>query len=416
MTVRTIVGRLADLRLRELFKLLASAGAEGRLLIDTPVGRAELLVREGEVCGTVTPALVVAYTTRSGSFSFHPESVRAEGWMPTEEFLLLVEAQAGEEEGGEEEVRVAPPVGEPLDPLGELRDSLAEIPLGQASARLLVATADPRPYRALEAVWRRRGWEVVLAQEPRWPEGEMPDAVVLHVPSSGTLAGQEGVWLGLLRRASSHVPPIPTVWVGGLADPELRHDAILSGADFLLPGPMGEMGEAARRFREELTVILERLLAHRHATAENAAEAFRDFFLALHADASPAELRASLLRVAAASFRRGVLVAVRPTLLETLGGFGLGQGCPRQVSRGIEALERAIATRRAIRCADLEPQQRQALGALLAGGAGADGEILPLLVADECVGLFVGDGSLRPGESTAPLAMLLARSGTVVGR
>ncbi|NWF99922.1 MAG: DUF4388 domain-containing protein [Thermoanaerobaculaceae bacterium] len=413
--MRTIVGRLADLRLRELFKLLASAGAEGRLLIDTSVGRAELLVREGEVCGAVTPPLVVAYTTRSGSFSFHPESVQAEGWMPTEEFLLLVEARAGEEEGGEEEVRVAPAASEPSDPLGELRDSLAEIPLGQASATLLVASADPRPYRALESVWRRRGWEMVLLQEPRWPEEAVPDAVVLHLPSSGTLAGQEAAWLGLLRRASSHLPPVPTVWIGGLADPELRHEAIVAGADFLLPAPMGEVGEAARRFREELTVVLERLLSLRHATAENAAEAFRDFFLALHADAAPAELRASLLRVAATSFRRGVLVAVRPGLLETLGGFGLGQSCPRQVSRGIEVLERAIATRRAIRCADVEPEQRHALGVLLAGGAGADGEILPLLEGEACVGVFVGDGSLRPGESTAALAMLLARSGTVVG-
>jgi len=412
--VRTIVGRLSDLRLRELFKLLASAEVEGRLLIDTPAGHAELLVRGGEVCGQVTPPIVVAYTTRSGSFSFRPEAVVGQGWMPTDDFLLLVETRAGATEGaaagGEAEARVVRGV----DPLGELRESLSEIPIGQAATRVAVITADPRPYRAMEGEWRRRGWMAEVFQEPRWPEGVPPDALVLHLPASGTLAGQEALWLALARQASAQVPPVPTLWIGGLADAELRHEAIGAGVDFLLPAPMGEVGESARRFREEVTILLERLLSRRAVLAETAAEAFRDYFLALHIDASPAELRASLLRAAATSFERGVLLAVRPTAFETLGGFGLGAACPRQLPRGIAALEQAVTVRRAIRCAELDASLREDLAAALPAGCGADGEILPLFAGNECVGLFLGIQPLRPGESTAALAMLFARSGAVV--
>lgn len=412
--MRAIVGRLSDLRLRELFKLLASAEVEGRLLIDTPAGHAELFVRGGEVCGKVTPPIVMAYTTRSGSFSFRPEAVVGEGWMSPDDFLLLVETRAGAAEGPADRVDAGAGAGRRVDPLGELRESLSEIPIGQAATRIAVITADPRPYRAMESEWRRRGWAAEILQEPRWPEGAPADALVLHLPASGTLAGQESLWLSVARQASAQMPPIPTLWIGGLADPELRHEAIAAGVDFLLPAPMGEVGESARRFREEVTVVLERLLSRKEALAETAAEAFRDYFLALHIDASPAELRASLLRAAATSFRRGVLLAVRAASFETLGGFGLGPGCPRQLPRGLGALEHAVAMRRPVCCAELDAPLREDLAAALPAGCGADGEILPLFADKDCVGLFVGIEPLRPGESTAALAMLFARSGSVV--
>jgi hypothetical protein len=416
VTVRAIVGRLSDLGPRELFKLLASAEAEGCLRIDTPAGHADLLIRPGEVSGKVTPPLVLAYSMRSGSFSFRPEPVVGEGWVPTDDFLLLIEARAGKEEAREwVSLQGAPPGPTPsADPLGELRDSLAEIPLPHAVARVLVVSSDPRPDRSVEGPWRRRGWELTTVQEPRWPDGEDPDVLVLHLPSAGTLAGQEPAWLGLVRRASSQMPPIPTLWIGGMADPELRHRAITAGADFLLPGPMGEVGEAARWFRDEVTLIVERLLSHRTAAAESAAEAFRDYFLVLHVDASPAELRASLLRVAATSFRRGVLLAVRKTGFETLGGFGLGQGGPRHLTRGAVGLEQVVGSCRAIRCSELDASLRESLSVVLPGGCAPDGEILPLLAGAECVGVFAGDGQLLHGESTAGLAMLFARSGSVV--
>ncbi len=408
--MRAIVGRLSDLGVRELFKLLASAEAEGRLLVETPVGRSELLFKGGEVCGEIGMPLVVAYASRSGSFSFRPEPVAGEGWMSPDDVLSLLTARAGGDEGS----GVGSAASGALDPLGELRESLAEIPLAQTLARLGVVTADPRPYRALEGEWRRRGWEAHIVQEPRWPEEAAPEVLILHLPAAGTLAGQESAWLALAQRASAEEPPVPTLWIGGMADPELRHHAIVAGAEFLLPAPLGEVGEAARWFREEVTLLVERLLARRSSLAENAAEAFRDFFLALHMDASPAELRASLLRAAARSFRCGLLLAVRTTGFETLGGFGLGPACPRHLPRGAAALEHVVALRRAIRFGDLEPSLKADLTAVLPGGEIGDGEILPLFAGGECVGLFIGEGPRRPGENTAALAMLFARLGAVV--
>ena len=57
---------------------------------------------------------------------------------------------------------------------------------------------------------------------------------------------------------------------------------------------------------------------------------------------------------------------------------------------------------------------RGSLSVVLPGGCATDGEILPLLAGAECVGVFAGDGQLLHGESTAGLAMLFARSGSVV--
>lgn len=416
--MRAIVGRLSDLGLRELFKLLASAEAEGRLRVETSAGNAELLVKAGEVSGPVTPPLAVAYSTRGGSFTFRSEPVTGEGWAAADDFLLLIDALAGSEQLRDPARVGAASAGPPAvrDPIGELRDSLADVPLPQALARLHVASADPRPYRALEAAWRHRGWVISLVQEPRWPDADAPDVVVAHLPSSGSLAGQGASWVDLVRRASSQMPPVPVLWVGGLADPELRHQAIVAGASFLLPAPMGEVGEAARWFRDEVTLVVERLLSQRTTATESAAEAFRDYFLALHVDASPAELRASLLRVAATSFMRGVLLAVRPSGFEALGGFGLGRGAPVHTPRGVAGLEQVVVARRQVRCQDLDAAERESLAALLPGGCAVNGELLPLIAGTECVGVFVGDGLRRPGENTAALAMLLARGGAVAAR
>lgn len=408
-----IVGRLSDLGMRELFKLLASAEAEGRLRVETPAGHAELLVRAGEVSGPMTPPLAVAFATRTGSFTFRPEPVEGDTWIAAAEFLALIEAKAGSGWGVVAADTVAGGTAAELDPLGELRESLADVPLPQPAARVLVVTADPRPYRALEAAWRHRGWGAVLVQEPRWP-AEPPDVLVLHLPSSGTLAGQGAAWVDLVRAACAQAPPVPVLWVGGMADPDLRHQVVMAGASFLLPAPIGEVGEAARWFRDEVTFVIERLLSPKTTAAESAAEAFRDFFLALHVDSSPAELRASLLRVAATSYARGVLLAVRQKGFEVLGGFGLGRASGVRLARGVGILEGVVAARRSLRCAELDAGQRESMAAVLPGGCAEDGELLPLLDGAECVGVFVGDGLRRPNESTAALAMLLARSGAVV--
>jgi hypothetical protein len=305
--VKAILGRLSDLGLRELSGLLTSASAEGSLEMETPAGPAQVVFRAGHVAGQLTPALVLAFATRSGTFCFRPGPVvEAREWLPQEEFLARLESQAQTASRSAALSGMAGSSGTPAqaaDPLAELRDSLAEVPLQGGTVRVLVISADPRPYRWLTPKWHQQGWEVTLTDTPRWPDGVPPALVIVHVPVSGTLAGHGEAWLDLVEKAAKQRPPAPVIWVGGLGDPLLRHQAIMAGVDFMMPAPASEVGETARWFREELAEITQRLLSRRSGSGEGAAEAFRDFFLALHVDATPAEARASLLRFAATFFR-----------------------------------------------------------------------------------------------------------------
>lgn len=328
--MRAIVGRFADLSLGELLRLLASASASGELTVRGSLGECQIRVATGMVEGELAPALVAAFHHRDGSFSFRPGPVSAEGdWQPMEEFLVRL-------------ARLEPVAPAQIqDELAELRETLSEVAPLSAARKVLVVTADPRPYRGLEVEWGKRGWELQVETTPRWPDGSSYDAVVVHLPGSATLAGQGQVWLDLLRRARENDPPVPVVWVGGLVDARLRHEVVQGGAAFLLPAPAGEVGETARWFREDLTLVLERLLQRQGAPA-GAGWAFREFFLALHAETTPEETRASLLRLAAHSFQRGALVAVREDGLDVLGGFGFSP-MPKRLPRGLPAVEGVIA-------------------------------------------------------------------------
>ncbi len=258
------------------------------------------------------------------------------------------------------------------DPLAELRESLAEVPLSFGATRVLVVTSDPRHYRALDPEWRQRGWEVHVTAEPVWPEGPQPALVIVHLPAYGTLAGQGENWLNLVRTAASSSPAVPVVWVGGLADASLRHKAILAGASFLLPAPAGDVGETARWFREEIGVIAERLMSRLAPGTSGEAEAFRDFFLALHVDATPAEARASLLRFASSYFARGTLLAVRENAFESLGSYGLASMTAVRLPRGAALLEDVVVNRRPLAVAGAPSPEGTALAVAL-GYSGAAG-------------------------------------------
>ena len=415
--MKAILGRLADLGVRELFKLLTSAGAAGELEVESAGARTTLRIRAGYVAGEPTAALIHALATKSGTFCFRTVPVAEEGeWFGLEEYLaradlLVAQSGAAAIAGGEQDGEDAL-----FDPLAELRHSLAEVPLPGDGPRVLVITADPRPYRALELEWRQRGWDVRLHHEAVWAEGYNPSAAVVHLPTSATLAGQGEVWLGLVRCAAGQDPPVPVIWVGGLADPWLRHEAVRAGAEFLIPAPAGEVGEAARWFREDLTTVTERLLARRESGAEKEAAAFRDFFLALHADASPAEVRASLLRFAGSFFTRALLLAVRDGGFEALGGFGLAGVAPGRLPRGTPALEHVVVERRPVRPGDLAPGEFQGLEqAVGVAGAAAAMELLPVLRGGECVAVLAGHEPLPGVLETASLASLLARAGGLLG-
>lgn len=377
--MRAIVGRLSDLSLAELLRLLAAASASGELTLRNNEGECKVRVAAGMVEGVFSPPVLVAFHRREGSFTFRPGPVPAEGaWQPMEEFLVRLARSP------------LAPVAEDKDELSELRESLSEVAPVSSGRRVFVATGDPRPYRGLEVEWGRRGWELRVGFGPAWPEGERFDAVVVHLPGSATLAGQADHWLGVLRRAQAVKPPVPVVWVGGLADARLRHEAVQGGAAFLLPAPAGEAGEAARWFREDLTVVLERVLAKPPEVGAGEGWAFREFFLALHAETTPEETRASLLRLAAHSFSRGLLLAVRDQALDVLGGFGFSP-IPRRLPRGIAALEMVVVEGQVL---DGRPLEEEVAGL---ARAGEPLWAFPLRRRDVTVGVLVTCG--KKGEA-----------------
>ncbi len=394
--MRAIVGRLSDLSLPELLRLLAAASASGELALRNGQGECQLRVASGMVEGVFAPPVLAAFHRREGSFSFRPGPVPSElEWQPMEEFLVRLARLPWE---ASQQAR---------DELSELRETLSEVAPVPATRRVLVVAGDPRPYRGLEVEWGKRGWELVVTGNPAWPTEESFDAVVVHLPGSATLAGQGDLWLAILRKAQEQEPPVPVVWVGGLADARLRHEAVQAGAAFLLPAPAGEVGEAARWFREDLTTVLERVLQKPATATAGEGWAFREFFLALHAETTPEETRASLLRLAAHSFSRGLLVGVAEAHLEVLGGFGFSP-IPKRLPRGLEVLEKVIAE--GIR---LEGQSvSQGLEGLVVGGDGL--WAFPLRRREGTVGLLLASGK-QPGADLRELANVLPGAAALLG-
>ncbi|MEP0773570.1 MAG: DUF4388 domain-containing protein [Acidobacteriota bacterium] len=412
--MKVILGRLADIALPSLFKLLESAEVTGALELDCGGRQGTLWIRGGEVAGAVDPEVLRAAASRSGSFCFRPGALPATPghWESSREVLARLDA---------ERVRLSlEEVGQGVelagDPLADLRSSLEQVHLPSGSPTVAVVTADPRPYRHLEPVWTQRGWTVAVEGEVAFPSRAQPDLLILHLPSSGTMAGQAEVWLNVVRAAAACQPPVPVLWVGGLSDPAVRHQAVMLGVEFLLPGPLSEGGEAGRWFREELTVLAERTLARRGVQGRDEAESLRDFFLALHVDAPPAEVRASLLRLAGDFFQRGVLLAVGEHAFESLGAYGFIHMPAARLPRGLDLLEDAVVARSVVPVAEGSAAAQRALAHALAAGSDlGEGVVVPVLLHGESVALFVGDGPARPDGRFDALAALLSRAGGMLG-
>lgn len=412
--MKVILGRLADITLPSLFKLLESAEVTGVLELDCGGRQGTLWVRGGEVAGHIDPEVLRAAAARMGGFRFRPGPLAPteQAWESSKDVLARLDA---------EKVRLSlEELGQGVeltgDPLADLRSSLEQVHLPTSPPTVAVITADPRPYRYLEPMWTQRGWMVAVDGEVTFPSRAQPDLLILHLPSSGTLAGQAEVWLGVVRAAVACEPPVPVLWIGGLSDPAVRHQAVMLGVEFLLPGPLSEGGEAGRWFREEVTMLAERALARRGLRGRDEAESLRDFFLALHVDAAPAEVRASLLRLAGDFFQRGVLLAVREHAFESLGAYGFMHVPAARLPRGLDLLEDAVVGRNAVATADVSVAARRALAHALAAGSDLDeGVVVPVLLHGESVALFVGDGPTRPGGRFDALAALLARAGGMLG-
>jgi hypothetical protein len=205
------------------------------------------------------------------------------------------------------------------------------------------------------------------------------------------------------------------LWIGGISDAKLRHEVIMAGADFLLPAPATGTAESDRWFREEVQAVCERLLARRAHAPEEEASALRELLLALHVEAPPAEVRASLLRMAGSYFGRAVLLAVRERGFESLGGYGFG-ATPARAARGVALLEEVVVDRAPLLVRDQEPGEVAQLAAALGiTGSLAGAEVLPVLAGEQCVALLVADRALPHEGGHDGLVALLARCGALLG-
>jgi hypothetical protein len=419
--MNAILGRLTDLGLRELLKVLTSAHAEGTLDLDGPAGSARFLIRQGHAAGELSTAAVIAHATRSGTFRFRPATVSESAeWLPQEELLARLDALARSAAYTPAEAGAQPSAGAAEgsgDVLAEMRGMLDDIPLPIEKPRVVIVTGDPRPYRTLLPQWRKKGWDAVSLDGPEWPAGAPVALAIVHLPASGRLARERERWLTFAERAVAQQPPAAVVWVGGFNDPWLRHQAIMAGAEFMLQAPPGETGETMRWFREELTAVAERAITRKIAAAEGDVSALREFFLALHADAPPAEVRASLLRLASSYFVRGMLIGVGETGFDVLGAFGFTAAGVARLARGIAALEAAVVQHEAVAVHELPRTERIALGQAV--GVRTDPReavVFPLLDGAHCVALFVGDQPVPHSGSHDAFAALLSRTGALLGR
>ncbi len=404
--MKEIVGRLSELGLKELAKLLSSVGVDGTLELETADGRFQVLFSSAGVAVPRGASELPSTRLRAGSFRFRPGRVASSDWLPLETFLERIDRAPS----------VSADSGRPASPLDELKASLEDLPLPEDERRIVVFAADPRPYRAMEKDWERRGWESMVVSEPEWVAGLRPSALVLHVPGMSTLAGQADRWMALLHAAATASPPVPVIWVGGLNDPWIRHQTVALGAEFLLPAPLSEVGEAARWFREDVTALLERCLARRSAMASAEGEAFRDLFMALQAEADSSEVAASVLRLAGTSFRRGALLSTGEGSFAPLGVFGFPIAPGTCVARGTELLERVVAGRAPVRAAEVPPGEAAALASALGTDELRAAEVFPMLDGDACVAVLVADTPSRPREATTSLASFLRSSGRVLSR
>ncbi len=223
---RKLKGRLENLGLTGLFRLLAATGASGHLEVETPEGAFSLEIRGGRV-ETPEAALVKricrCLDRTSGGFCFEPQPAGKplEGGVSLSAFLELCRGQSARDRkgfasdidvdnllagevstvSGPRETRIhLLPAAVPEHPLEDLLSELEKAaPEELLFAQVGVVTADPRPWRGwIEREWRRRGWEL----KPLGMTLDLPldrlDALVIHHRLTVTRVGRETQWLELL--------------------------------------------------------------------------------------------------------------------------------------------------------------------------------------------------------------------------
>jgi hypothetical protein len=309
----------------------------------------------------------------------------------------------------------AEPLQNPLDEL--LSDLEADAPGELLFAKIGVVTQDPRWWRrAYELDWRRRGWDILHLEFVDHIDFEALDLLVVHHQQGSVRAGSEEKWLRVIRNAGESEPPVPVVWVAPLGDPAWVHQLIEAGVSFLIPAPQGDFGEAAARFAESLSQVVDRQLrAQQRQGSPVLPDAVSELVGALLSESEPDHGISALLQLAAEHFTRGAVLMAEETMIRCRAGFGYPLDPSTAVlPRGIGLFERVIRSGEAL--TSIEPSASghlaRALGISELPSATA---LIPLGRSGAVVGVLVADREGEDVTGIADLVLLVGRLGGVFG-
>jgi len=433
---RTLSGSLEHLTPPALLRLVSMTSPSGVLEIETEYGSLRLEVERGHVVMPSKGDLEAAgkiIGCRRGEFRFTPGEIqRLEGEIVKlaafaeaagaaaarleVENLLVDEDLENRESLHGANIHVLP--SEPLqNPLDELLSDLEADASGELLfATIGVVTQDPRWWRGgLELDWRRRGWHIRQLGFSDDIGLEGLDLLVIHHQHGSVRVGSEEKWLRILRRAGEAEPSIPVVWVAPLGDPVWVHRLIEAGVSFLVPAPQGDAGEAATRFAESLSRVVDRQLqSSRHLVGSAALPAaVSELVMALLSEAEPDRGIGTLLQLASEHFSRGAVLMTEDTVLRCRAAFGYPLDPTRTVlPRGVGPIEQVIRSGEALKV--LEPESSD----LLAGVLGidelpAETALIPLGRSGSVVGVLVADRGGEEVDDVAEFVLLVGRLGSV---
>ncbi len=439
---RKLKGRLDNLGLAALFRLLGATGASGRLVVETAGGSFSLEIRGGRV---QRPDVVLVREVgrcldeTSGSFNFDPQPSTGtlENGVSIGTFLdlcrrrvapekrhfasdvdvenLLTHELMVEKDTGKTKIHLLPTAA-PENPLEDLVSELEDAaPEELLFAQVGVVTTDPRLWRGwIEREWRHRGWELKsLGMALEVPLGEL-DALVVHHHLAVTRVGREEDWLELLRRASGSRRSVPVIWIGPLGDPVWVARLVEAGASFLLPAPAGEGGEVWKRLQETVTRVVARLVrwGGRRGDGDGQPGSI-ELVEALVRGSGPGEKVGVLLQMASGALRSGAVFSVEETSIRCRAGFGFPLNAEATVlPRGIAFLEKVIRSEEALASVDADAAGARQLARVLGVERLPSGlVVIPLQGRGETAGLLVGERKDVPTEELEELVLIARRIG-----
>jgi hypothetical protein len=407
------------------------------LEIETEAGFLRLEVERGRVAMPAKQDLATAgkiIGCRRGEYRFTPGEIRrlegdlmsltafaeAAGSAASKlEMELLLEEDTVESRDAMPRANIHVLPAEPLqNPLDELLSDLeADAPGELLFAKIGVVTQDPRWWRrAYELDWRRRGWDILHLEFADDIDFESLDLLVVHHQQGSVRAGSEEKWLRVIRKAGESDSPIPVVWVAPLGDPAWVHQLIEAGVSFLIPAPQGDSGEAAARFAESLSQVVDRQLQAQQRQASPALpDAVSELVGALLSESEPDHGVSALLQLAAEHFTRGAVLMAEETMIRCRAGFGYPLDPSTAVlPRGIGLVERVIRSGEALTTIEASASRHlaRALGIPELPSATA---LIPLGRSGAVVGVLVADREGEDVTGIADLVLLVGRLGGVFG-